>query len=91
MRPLVQEPMKTRSSLMSVIFSPPFRPIYSSERSAARRLFSSAISAGTGTRPLIETTCSGLVPQVTSGGSLPASSLISWSKCAPSSERSVSQ
>ena len=51
------------------------------------RLFSSRISAGTGTRPVIETTCSGLVPQVTSGGSLAASSLISRSKCAPSSER----
>ena len=59
--------------------------------SAARRLFSSAISAGTGTRPVIEITCSGLVPQVTSGGSFAASSLISRSKCAPSSERSVSQ
>ena len=33
------------------------------------RFFSSAISAGTGTRPVIDTTCSGLVPQVTIGGS----------------------
>ncbi len=41
--------------------------------------------------PVIETTSSGVVPQVTIGGSLAASSRISWSKCAPSSERSVSQ
>jgi hypothetical protein len=27
MRALVQEPMKTRSSAMSVIFSPPMRPM----------------------------------------------------------------
>ena len=38
-----------------------------------------------------ETTCSGLVPQVTSGGSVAASSLISRSKRAPSSLRKVSQ
>ena len=42
--------------------------------------------AGTGTRPVIETTCSGLVPQVTSGGSFAASSRISRSKWAPSSD-----
>ena len=45
MRELVQEPMKTRLTAMSVIFSPPFKPMYCSERSAARRLCSSAISA----------------------------------------------
>jgi hypothetical protein len=54
-------------------------------------LFSSAIEEGSGTRPVTDTTCSGLVPQVTSGGSAAASSLISRSKWAPSSDRSVSQ
>src|SRR5947199_333009 len=38
------------------------------------------MSCGRGTRPVTETTCSGLVPHVTSGGSLAASSLISRSK-----------
>ncbi len=76
---------------MSVIFSPPFSPMYCSERSAARRLCSSAISDGTGTRPVTEMTCSGLVPQVTIGGSFAASSLTSRSKNAPSSVGSVSQ
>ncbi len=50
------------------------------------RLVSSAISDGTGTRPETETTCSGLVPQVTSGGSLSACSTTSRSNSAPSSE-----
>jgi hypothetical protein len=91
MRALVHEPMNTRSSSMSVIFSPPLSPMYSSERAAERRLDSSAISEGSGTRPVTDTTCSGLVPQVTSGGRAAASSLISRSKWALSSDRSVSQ
>src|SRR5579862_2928934 len=60
MRPLVHEPMKTRSSAMSVTFSPPLSAMYSSERSAACRLWASAMSSGRGTRPAIETTCSGV-------------------------------
>ena len=90
-RALVQEPMNTRSMPMSVIFSPPCSPIYLSARSNASRLLLSAISAACGTRPVTAMTCSGLVPQVTSGGSLAASSRTSRSKWAPSSERSVSQ
>ncbi len=41
--------------------------MYSSERSTARRLSSSATSAGFGTLPVIGSTSSGLVPQVTCG------------------------
>ena len=40
---------------------------------------------------MIETTSSGDVPQVTTGGSFAASRRISLSKTAPSSERSVCQ
>src|SRR6266851_3556063 len=83
MRALVQDPMNTRLIAISVMRSPPLSPIYSSERTAARRLFSSTISPGIGTRPVIATTCSGLVPQVTSGGSFAAWNLISRSKSAP--------
>src|SRR5215472_10436403 len=91
MRALVHEPMKTRSTAMSVIFSPPCSPIYLSARSTASRLFPSAMSSRRGTRPVTEITCSGLVPQVTSGGSLAASSRTSRSNCAPSSACSVAQ
>src|SRR5262249_49937861 len=91
MRALVQEPIKPRSMAMSVIFSPPFSPIYLSARSTASRFLVSATSSTRGTRPVTEVTCSGLVPQVTSGGSLAASSLTSRSNREPSSERIVSQ
>ena len=49
------------------------------------------MSAATGTRPVMLTTCSGLVPQVTSGGSFAASSLTSRSKAAPLSVGRLSQ
>jgi hypothetical protein len=51
MRPLVHEPMKTRSIVTSVILVPGVRPIYSSARSFEARLFSSSIFAGSGTSP----------------------------------------
>ena len=41
-RPLVQEPMKTRSTAMSVILVPATRPIYSNAACLERRLASSA-------------------------------------------------
>ena len=80
-----------RSSLMSVILVPAVRPIYFSARCFESRLASSGIWSGSGTKPDIDTTSSGEVPQVTIGGSFAASNRISWSKCAPSSLRSVSQ
>ena len=42
MRPLVQEPMNTVSTVMSLIGVPAVRPMYSSARSAAERSTSSA-------------------------------------------------
>src|SRR5215472_11013106 len=77
MRPLVQEPMKTRSSLMSVFLVPAVRPIYFSARCLESRLASSSILSGSGTMPVTEMTSSGEVPQVTIGGSLAASRRIS--------------
>ena len=87
MRPLVQEPRKTRSIVMSLIFVSR-RQAHIGERPLDRalRLSGSAISAGSGTLPSMVITFSGLVPQVTSGGSLAASSFTSRSKPAPSSE-----
>ena len=80
-----------RSSRMSVIRVPAASPIYFRARCLERRLASSSMLSGSGTTPVTEITSSGEVPQVTIGGSLAASSLISWSKCASASERSFSQ
>ncbi|MNT04693.1 hypothetical protein D3C72_1392820 [compost metagenome] len=70
MRPLVQEPMKTRSMAISVMRVPGFRPMYSSARHLEVRLFSSSISSGLGTNPSTEVTSSGDEPQETIGGRL---------------------
>ena len=79
MRPLVHEPMNTRSMRTSRIRVPTVSPMYRSERSIARRLLSLGAAAGSGTAPVIGTTSSGLVPQVTSGAMLPAERLTSLS------------
>src|SRR5712692_1613778 len=73
MRPLVQEPMKTRCTGTSLSLVPGMRPIYSSERAIAARRLSSASSAGFGTLPVIGSTSCGLVPQVTCGAIVAAS------------------
>src|SRR5207237_897421 len=54
-------------------------------------LGSAGPSSSRGTRPVTDAPCSGLVPHVTIGGRFAASSLISRSNTAPSSECSVSQ
>ena len=89
MRELVQEPTKTTSTLRSVIFWPGTRPMYSTMRVNCVRRSSSVSTEGSGTTPVIGTTASGLVPQVTCGSIVAASSTTSLSKCAPSSEGSV--
>ena len=68
MRPLVQEPMKTRSIFTSLSavrrVSDPYR------RARVRRpraVFASAIAAGSGTVAVMGSACSGEVPQVTIG------------------------
>ncbi len=91
MRPLVHEPMKTVSTLMSRSGVPPSRPMYSSARSAATRSPASAISDGTGTDADSGRPCPGLVPQVTNGSRSAASSTTSASNSASSSLRSVFQ
>ena len=80
MRPLVHEPIHTTSSGMSVILVPGCSPMYSSARCMEARLFSFSTLAGSGTTPVMAATSSGLVPQVTMGGSLAASSFTSVSK-----------
>src|SRR6266851_5565976 len=50
MRPLVQEPMKTRSTEISSRLTPGFRPMYSRARSVALRSESFLASCGLGTR-----------------------------------------
>ena len=84
-RPLVHDPTKTVSTLMSRIGVPASRPMYSSAFSAATRSPSSAISAGTGTLPPSGTPWPGLVPQVTNGVSASASMMTSASKTASGS------
>src|SRR5216683_784069 len=91
MRPLVQEPMKTRCTGTSLSLVPGMRPIYSSERAIAARRLSSASSAGFGTLPVIGSTSCGLVPQVTCGAIVAASITTSVSYFAPGSEGSVCQ
>ena len=73
MRLLVHEPMNTLSSLMSDIFCPACRPMYSSAAMAARRPASSLAAAGLGTAAVTGTTSCGLVPQVTIGATVEAS------------------
>src|SRR6185312_6089153 len=87
MRLLVQEPMNTTSTLASATGWPASRPMYSRARSAEARLSGLAKLCGSGTRSVTATTSSGLVPQVTSGAILAASSTISRSQWASSSEK----
>ena len=91
MRPLVQEPMKTLSTSTSVIRVPGASPMYSSARAVAARFASSGASAGSGTVPVIGTTSSGLVPQVTCGAMSAASTRTSRSWTAPASDARVRQ
>src|SRR3954453_7521916 len=79
MRLFVHEPMKTRSSRISVIGVPGSSAMSSSARSAPP-------SFGSGTVSVTATTIPGVVPQVTCGLSALASTTISRSKVAPSSE-----
>ena len=79
-RPLVHEPMKTRSIATSAIAVPASRPMYSSARA-------SVSSRGSGTRPVIGATWPGFVPQLTWGASAGTSTTTSRSKRAPSSVR----
>ncbi|KAL1864509.1 hypothetical protein VTK73DRAFT_5835 [Phialemonium thermophilum] len=67
MRELVHEPMKTLSTTTSSMGVPGTRPMYSSMRRPAAFLASVGNVSGSGTRPVMGTTSSGLVPQVTVG------------------------
>src|SRR5947209_747379 len=64
-RELVQEPMNTVSSEISVIFCPDLSPIYVRARSYALRFSGSRCSAGSGTTSVTSTTMPGLMPQLT--------------------------
>ena len=64
MRPLVHEPMKTRSMAVPAIGCPAARPMYSSACAIAVASSSLAASAGSGTRASSRIACSGVVPQV---------------------------
>ena len=65
MRPLVQEPRKTRSMRISRIGVPASRSMYSSARRIASRWVSVVMLCGSGTRSFTVTLCDGLVPHVT--------------------------
>mmetsp|Transcript_63960 Transcript_63960/g.169298 ORF Transcript_63960/g.169298 Transcript_63960/m.169298 type:complete len:255 (-) Transcript_63960:499-1263(-) len=71
MRLFVQDPMNTLSTEMSSIRCPGFRPMYWSACCMPDRFVGFSTAAGSGTTPVMGTTSSGLVPQVTVGG-------ISW-------------
>lgn len=81
-RPLVQEPMKTVSILMSVSFWPGVRPMYSRLRRAASTL-PPVKSSGAGTVAVIGSTSSGEVPQVTTGAMSSPRIVTTLSNCAP--------
>ena len=83
-RELVQEPMNTRSSLISWIGVPASSAMYFSARWSPSPF-------GSGTASVTGTTIPGFVPHVTSGDSAPASTSISLSKLAPSSVLSSRQ
>ena len=91
MRELVQEPMKTLSTLISLIGVSALRPMYCSARSMPARFCASASLAGFGTRPPTASTCSGEVPQVTCGSIFAASSSTTASNFASASDCSVFQ
>ena len=91
MRPLVQEPMKTRS-IGDVGHLRAGRQAHVVERALLGVALVLVLDqSGSGTMPVIATTSSGEEPQVTIGGSLAASSTTTLSKCAPSSVWSVFQ
>mmetsp|Transcript_26770 Transcript_26770/g.59112 ORF Transcript_26770/g.59112 Transcript_26770/m.59112 type:complete len:280 (-) Transcript_26770:548-1387(-) len=90
-RELVQDPTKTLSILMSVIFWPGCKPMYSRDRIILSFLSGSLSFAGSGTVPVIGTTASGEVPQVTVGAMSAALMTTSWSNLAPSSDRRLFQ
>ncbi len=90
-RPLVHEPMKTVSTSISRIGVPAVRPMYSSARSAETRSLSSSNDAGSGTEPDSGTPWPGLVPQVTNGATLEASSVTTLSNSASSSVTRLDQ
>ena len=73
-RELVQEPINTRSTLISSIGVPPVSPMYSSARSIVLRSDASRAESGLGTLPVTSVTMPGLVPKVIMGSSsLPSS------------------
>src|SRR5207249_4684683 len=84
-RPLVQEPRNTRSIGSPARGVPGARPIYSRARDTARRSSSVGKSAGSGTAPVTPVTMPGLVPHVTWGGTVAASSVTRRSYVAPGS------
>ena len=91
MRELVQEPMNTRSTRISVSGVLGFRPMYSSARSMPLRRTSSFSRSGSGTRESTGSTISGEVPQVTCGLMSRASTSTTVSNFAPSSVCRVRQ
>mmetsp|Transcript_31367 Transcript_31367/g.69167 ORF Transcript_31367/g.69167 Transcript_31367/m.69167 type:complete len:299 (+) Transcript_31367:146-1042(+) len=90
-RALVQEPMKTLSTLRPSSLVPGVSPMYSSERLIAPALFSSTASAGSGTMPVMGTTSCGLVPHVSVGAMSAAAMRTSLSYVASGSEDRVRQ
>ena len=78
-RPLVQLPMNTTSIFRSAASGPASGAMYSSMRCIWARCASSAAAAGSGTTPVIGSTASGLVPQVTIGAMSAASSVTTLS------------
>src|SRR5436190_9126999 len=73
-RALVQEPRNTRSMGIPARGVPGASPMYCRARCAASRSASVASSAGSGTRAVMSATMPGVVPQVTCGPTLEASS-----------------
>ena len=91
MRPLVQEPRKTASTLMSSSLVPGLRSMYSSARVEGFLVGFGRRVSGEGTVPSMVATMPGDVPQVTVGTSFVASMLSSRSKVAPGSVTSERQ
>ena len=90
-RPFVHDPIKTLSSAISSIGIPGLRSIYSRALCQPNFRNGSASLAGSGTQPSTATTISGDVPQVTCGKILVASSSISLSNTASSSDTNSPQ
>ena len=90
-RLLVQEPMKTTSTLAEAMGCPASRPMYSRARTTAARLSGLGKASGEGATPVTGITSSGLVPQVTRGAMAEASIRTSRSKTASGSENRAFQ